>query len=414
MISRREFVAIVAGGVGAASCMPPDDVIVTPEPVSPLEPEIRIGLERAASEAIFNGDAGLRLIDPDEGELIAAAPGERLILSPLINGVEGRIGSRRWSRQRLIVSAGVPEATVRFGQRDYRGMMEVTPAGSRLLVINRVGLEDYVAGVVVAEMGRRAPGEEAALGAQAVAARTYALRNRGRFAAEGFDLAADVSSQVYAGADSPDAGAARVAAAATRGEVLTWNGELIDSFYSSTCGGHTEMSEAVFSGGRPYLQAFPDLAGDGSAWCAGSPRFRWTETWTSAQLVAVLRRTMPAERLAAPAAGQLRDLVVLDRGPSGRVSSLGVVTTGTARVEGAAAIRRVLSPPAGGLLRSANFTVRVSRGAGRIEQVTLSGQGFGHGVGMCQWGAIGRARAGQDYRTILASYFPGTELVRSY
>ncbi len=395
--------------------MPPDDVIVVPEPVSSPEPEIRVGLERAAAEAVFSGATGLRLIDPDEGELAFVAPGERLVLGSASAGIEGRIGSRRWRRQRLIVSSGIPDATVRFGPREYRGMIEVVPAGNRLAVINRVGLEDYVAGVVVAEMGRRAPGEEAALAAQAIAARTYALRNRGRFAAEGFDLAADVSSQVYAGADSPDAGAARAAAAATRGEVLTWDGELIDAFYSSTCGGHTEVSEAVFSGGgRPYLQAFPDMAGDGSAWCAGSPRFRWSETWTAAQLVAVLRRTMPAERLPAPAAGQLRDLIVLGRGPSGRVATLGVVTSGTARVEGAAAIRRVLSPPAGGLLRSANFSVRISRGAGRIEQVTLSGQGFGHGVGMCQWGAIGRARAGQDHRAILASYFPGTELTRFY
>lgn len=414
MISRRHFIAVVAGGVGVASCMPPDEVVPDPAPET-LEPELRIGLDRAAPEAMFGGDSGLRLLDPDEGELFTAAPGERISVVPSAAGAEARFGSRRWSRRVLVMASPVPGGTVRFGQRDYRGMIELARSGNGLLVVNRVGIEDYVAGVVVAEMGRRDVSELPALEAQAVAARTYALRNRGRFAAEGFDLAADVSSQVYAGADSPDAGMARAAAAATRGEVLLSEGGLIDAFYSSTCGGHTESSDAVFSGGaRPYLPAGPDLSPDGSAWCAISPRYRWSETWTAAQLAAVLRRTMPAERLPAPAAGQLRDLVVTARGESGRVTELEVVAGVTSTVRGAAAIRRVLSPPSGGLLRSANFAVRVGRGGGRIEQVTVSGQGFGHGVGMCQWGAIGRARAGHGYRTILAGYFPGAELVRYY
>ena len=78
------------------------------------------------------------------------------------------------------------------------------------------------------------------------------------------------------------------------------------------------------------------------------------------------------------------------------------------------AIRRVLSPADGGLLRSDDFTIRVSRTGARIERVDIEGRGNGHGVGMCQWGAIGRARAGQDYRTILTSYFPGTEIQRLY
>jgi stage II sporulation protein D len=78
------------------------------------------------------------------------------------------------------------------------------------------------------------------------------------------------------------------------------------------------------------------------------------------------------------------------------------------------AIRRVLSPPEGGILRSTSFTIRISRTGGRIERVDIDGQGNGHGVGMCQWGAIGRSRAGEDYQTILASYFPGTEIEPAY
>lgn len=78
------------------------------------------------------------------------------------------------------------------------------------------------------------------------------------------------------------------------------------------------------------------------------------------------------------------------------------------------AIRRVLEPPAGGLLRSNDFTLRITRSGGRIEQVEAEGRGYGHGVGMCQWGAIGRARAGQPYSEILLSYYPGAELRKAY
>jgi stage II sporulation protein D len=79
-----------------------------------------------------------------------------------------------------------------------------------------------------------------------------------------------------------------------------------------------------------------------------------------------------------------------------------------------AAIRRVFEPPGGGLLRSSDFTLRISRRGGRIERVEAEGRGYGHGVGMCQWGAIGRARAGQRYDEILLSYYPGAELRKIY
>src|SRR5690606_39118502 len=106
----------------------------------------------------------------------------------------------------------------------------------------------------------------------------------------------------------------------------------------------------------------------------------------------------------------LREMRVLDRTASGRIATLELRGARGATVVRGSAIRRALQPPEGGLLGSSDFTVRLDRRGGRIERVVAEGRGFGHGVGLCQWGAIGRARAGQDHLTILMSYFPGTDL----
>ncbi|PKL93648.1 MAG: hypothetical protein CVV20_02560, partial [Gemmatimonadetes bacterium HGW-Gemmatimonadetes-1] len=121
-----------------------------------------------------------------------------------------------------------------------------------------------------------------------------------------------------------------------------------------------------------------------------------------------------AEKLPRARANDLRDLRPAARTASGRVASLDLVGSGGSTAVQGQSIRRVLSPEPGTWLRSTDFTIKVTRSGSRIERVTVEGRGNGHGVGMCQWGAIGRARAGQDYATILMSYFPGTELQRIY
>jgi stage II sporulation protein D len=141
---------------------------------------------------------------------------------------------------------------------------------------------------------------------------------------------------------------------------------------------------------------------------------RWKAGWSSGELAATLRRTIAAERIPGEPIGELRDFRITGRDVSGRVATIEVAgKSGHVTVAGQA-IRRVLSPPEGGLLLSTDFTVRISRNGGGIERVDIDGHGSGHAVGMCQWGAIGRARAGQDVRTILTSYFPGTEIQRLY
>jgi len=279
-------------------------------------------------------------------------------------------------------------------------------------VVDRLPLETYVAGVVSAEMGHRAASDFAALEAQAVVSRTYAVRHRQSAGAEPYDLVAARDDQVFDGTATADPLADR-ATRATAGQILTYHGQPIDAFFFSTCGGRTEDGTAVFAGAdRPYLRSVSDLAPDGHAWCAISPRYSWMEHWSADELRRVLAATLRANGFSADRADDLTDVAVTATTASGRVAAVTLRGSGGSTIVPGPAIRRVLAPAGGGLLWSTRFTVRVSRQGETLESVDLSGHGSGHGVGMCQWGAIGRARAGQDYTTILGSYFPGTIVQR--
>jgi stage II sporulation protein D len=150
-------------------------------------------------------------------------------------------------------------------------------------------------------------------------------------------------------------------------------------------------------------------------YCSISPRYRWHEEWSDRSLQAMLQRNLP------PLAGirgedirQVRDIRVVRRSNSGRVDQLAIGVGGPEiRIDGPA-IRQVLRSPSGELLRSNAFTLAATGAGERVTHLTIDGQGSGHGVGFCQWGAVGRARAGQGYQQILAAYFPGTRVMRRY
>jgi stage II sporulation protein D len=278
-----------------------------------------------------------------------------------------------------------------------------------------VDLEDYLLGVVVAELGAKEPGDLESLRAQAIVSRTYALRNLGRWEADGFDLYPGVGDQVYAGLVAESA-LGRDAVTSTRGQVITYQGQLIDAFFSSTCAGHTTRGTDVFRAATgPYLRSIVDAPAGGAAYCRISPRYAWRETWTGDVLRATLRKTLSA---AAPvSAGEidgLRDVRVASRNPDGRVATLAVVLRRRQIEVQGPLVRQVLRPQGSELLRSSMIRVSTSERGGRVTGMVIDGNGSGHGVGMCQWGAIGRARAGQSARQILTAYYAGTEIVRHY
>lgn len=371
---------------------------------------LRIGVVIGGQSAQLQSSGGLvgtgdrgNTVRIGRNEVLTVAPeGGRLRVSG--GGVNETMGGLR------ITGSGSP---VMVNGTRYRGDVELILRGGAVTAVNVVGLEDYIAGVVGVELGLRPADEIEALKAQAVAARTYALRNRGKWASSGFDMAGSVSDQGYRGVDAENSTILR-AVRETAGEVLTYQGRVIDVFYHSTCGHSTATPEEAFAtvSSRPYLQSVSDQIGD-RFYCDASPHFRWVVEWEAEELRAILRETLQQaigidpEDVALPTA-----LEVYRVGESGRVTEMRIVTeSGEIPVTGPR-IREVLRRPDGGSLRS--NAVTFSTVDGPIgPRLRASGAGFGHGVGMCQWGAIGRARAGQSYRTILSHYLPGTSIEKN-
>jgi stage II sporulation protein D len=304
--------------------------------------------------------------------------------------------------------------------RRYWGAVYVTlDHEGALVAANAVGEDKLLAGLVPAEIYPDAPA--AALEAQAIAARTELLQKIGRRnLTDPFLLCSSQQCQVYAGAGKEDPRTTR-AIEATRGIVLLRDGGgMIDVRYSASCGGHGEDNDAIWGGeADPSLRGRTDTASGGmsritddnlgsfldggrDAWCnqgkLGKARFRWTETISVAEMTARVATEHPE-------VGRVRRLVGKQRGVSGRIGVLAIEgDRGSVEIAGDLHIRRLL-----GGLRSTLFEV-----ARQGDAFVIRGAGFGHGVGMCQMGAIGMASAGKSHAQILGHYYRGSHLHRLY
>jgi stage II sporulation protein D len=295
----------------------------------------------------------------------------------------------------------------------YRGTITLIRTDSGFLVVNSLPMDSYLRGVVPLEIGNRTPAEFAAVQAQAVAARTYAYKHL--TSSRAFDMYATVQDQVYGGVDA-EKPQSDSAIATTADIVVLYNGQPITTPYHSTCGGSTAgVSEVWYDQpDQPYLRPVSDrIPGTNSFYCDPSPRFSWTQSYDAAGLRAVMEKYL-ASYTKAPknGPGKITDIREQGRTPSGRIAALTVQTeTGSYTLRGND-IRFVLRDPKGAILNSTFFSFTKETSGGEVSSFTVNGRGYGHGIGMCQWGAIGRARAGQNYRTILETYYPGTTIGR--
>lgn len=383
---------------------------------SGAEPEIRIGLAVGAASATLAADAGI-VVTGESGVVLGQIPaGSAATVVPGASGVvvQGAGDMILGPERSLTFSPASSEGNIRVNGRPFRGVAVARLDRSGLTVINRVPLESYLRSTVPAEMGALDGSDDQALAAQAVVSRTYALRNANRWRPLGFDAYATAADQVYIGVSSEVPAATR-AVRATRGRIVTWHGAPIDAFFYSTCGGRTAEGTEVFTGAsRPYLRSFADVDKSGQAWCRLSPRFRWREEWSVDLLTVTLRRTLPAAGAGAAPAGDVTGVRVAGVTASGRVAAIVVSFGGREVTVAGPAVRRALKPALLDQLRSSAFTLTEFRTDGRLTRLIADGAGAGHGVGLCQWGAVGRGRAGQSFQQILAAYFPGTDLERRY
>lgn len=304
--------------------------------------------------------------------------------------------------------------------KQWRGRLKVflNPRG-KLTLVDLLPLETYLLGVVPGEIGGLTKDLIEAGRAQAIAARSYTLFYRGRRANEGFDLYGTVEDQVYGPVES-ERPLATECVNDTRGKVALYDGQPIRANYCSTCGGiSAEVWEAWPAAGLPYLQSRRDGETDDD-FCAAVPQYRWRERWSAAEFLANVERFGPRQGLALPAdsLGDLVDVQVAARSVSGRIWRLLVQTTAGDLAIPAYSIRQVLrrggQPNA--ILRSNLFKIELRRdpATGRALEVVASGAGAGHGVGLCQTGALGMARGGAKAEQILEHYYPHAVIKRLY
>ena len=297
---------------------------------------------------------------------------------------------------------------MRFNDRRYRGELLLRATNGGIMVVNRLAMDDYIRGVVPLEIGTNDESDLAAVEAQAVAARSYAY-TRLAGTSRPYDLVATVQDQVYGGANA-ESRTGNEAVEETTGLVLLYGGRVVNAPYHATCGGFTAAPEDSWNvESEPYLRRVSDqIPGTNRYYCDWAPKFRWTRSYTGAQVrasVARYVRTLPG---GSAGISRVRDIRVTDVTPVGRVAALTVSTDRGSWTLHGNQIRSALRLPSGEMLYSTYFSVDADVGGGEVRSLVLNGGGNGHGIGMCQTGAIGRARAGQDFRTILATYYPGT------
>ena len=392
-----------------------------PKPVVESTDTVRIGIREGQGRVSLTSPQGLGIYRGNSlWKKSAANVPVTVTLSGTDLALNGTAGKGNL-RVRSLGKDGVIKITDGY---TYRGDLELMKSPGRwgITVVNVLPVEQYLYGVVGKEMSPS--WSEEALKAQAVAARTYAIAHKRRFSQRGFDLTDDTSSQVYAGVggESP---AVIKAVNATKGEILTYQGKPIDAFFFSTAGGWTENSENVWGTYIPYLRGVSDTSNK-------MPGYRWAVTTTPEKMETKLAA-------AGKGVGKIKSITLSplakrpmtesDRGVSGRVQSLIIHgTKGNVTVKGLAfqsifGLRSTLfdfysgkgtapDPDTGKVARKRDFTVKAG------QPLTIYGFGWGHGLGMSQYGAYQMAQehAGERdyYRKILTHYYTGTEIKKLY
>ena len=301
-----------------------------------------------------------------------------------------------------------------LNDHSYRGsLILIAGRNGTFTVVNYCDVEDYLRGVVPLEIGRRSKEEFEALKAQAVAARTYTYKKILNKYSSPYDLVATVEDQVYGGVNAEYPLSDR-AIQLTKGIVLAYADSLIYAYYHSTCGGVTAAIEDVWNkASTPYLCSIKDVNTRGEAYCSTSKYFTWQESWKTSTLASILWRYTDKD---SPnhfnIKGKISKIVIAERFTCGRISVCRVVSNLGIYEYGGDRIRFVFRRNLKGypILRSSNFEVLNVDS----KEVLLKGRGYGHGVGMCQMGAIGRACAGQSFGEILDAYYTGSSVAAVY
>lgn len=351
------------------------------------------------------------VIKSEDNSIATLKKGEKFYFSTDKDKIVLHLGKKKYSLNVCEIDPVAEDDLLNYKGKSYKGAFRIQSSNSKVILINHSDLESYVKGVIYSEMGTASKSEDLeALKAFAVCVRNYTLMKMEE-SSGAYDVLADFRDQVFNGVQTQKSLINR-AVTETEDMILLYNGLPAKVFYFSSCGGYTENCDNVFNQKSiPYLAGVKD--GD-ETYCRISPGFKWEETYTPQELVQYLVRSGTLAK------GEyvIKDIVVKSRFDSERVRDLyisvedkdgqetGVTLTGNG-------IRSVIrSKVNGGLLKSTLFSLKPQFREGKLSKLVIQGLGNGHGVGLCQWGAIGQSRSGEKYDEILSFYFPGTKLGR--
>jgi stage II sporulation protein D len=362
----------------------PPETKAEPEPAAPGgdEPMIRVVLDSGSDvRLVLDSPAGVRFGSQNEqwpaGEYAFALRNGRV-----------HFQSRQLGREIILVPGG--GCCFSVGKKHYAGEAVVLAHEGKLLLINRLGMETYLQGVVPREMSPSWDLE--ALKSQAVAARSYALYLALKSQDKPYDVAATTASQVYGGADAGNE-RTRQAVSSTRGQILEYDDSPVLSYFHAHSGGMLEDSSQVWTTAMPYYQVREDPV---------SQSFKpldWEARISKVEVAKALKKN-------GFDVSSVSGIEPQEVSPSGRWSKVRILTD-----SGPVVVR--------------SNSLRIWLGATKIKstlcdvqdlgrELVLSGRGYGHGVGMSQWGAQGMASGGQGYRQVLQHYYPGTTIARAY
>ena len=359
--------------------------------------DLSIGARDAAIR--LSWDEGSEQLNP-EASNITIAPA-----SPGANALNFRLNGKSRQTSALIVSSGrrglIQIKRSGSPNRYYDGKLQIyvdslaSDSTAWLRLINYTPLEAYVGGVIAGEMDFKDP---SALKAQAVISRTYALWSMQNYRDKPYDLTDHISNQVFPGIITYKPRFAE-AARTSHAEVLTWSGKLIFAPFSSTCGGYTSNNEGVWNGEPlPYLRTVDDHKA-----CADSPHYRWNFRIERNELKNSLSNAYGLS------AGALR---IDSTNSQGRALKIALGNTG----QNSFAAQKVMDANEFRLFINNHFGIRSLRSSwfdivNQGDAILFRGKGMGHGVGLCQWGALDLAEAGWNYRQILKFYYKGVKVV---
>jgi len=367
---------------------------------------IRVLIDEKQDSFFYTSDEPVILKDESK-TIIKISNGDKIQFKAEGNKVRSIAGNKDYFSKSFEIIAE-DKMPVSLNEKNYKGSFRIAGRNNKIQVINIVALEEYLKGVVPSEMpvGKGTDNYEA-LRAFSICARTYAVRKLN--SNNNYDIYGDTRDQVYNGQGS-ERTLSNKAIKETRGLILTYENAPAIIFYSSTCGGFTEEGANVFSvKNAPYLQSIKD--GD-EPLCSISPKFAWMEFYAASEFVQRLR----AVGLVTGFAWKLDSINVNSRFKSGRVNELQFTLKDDenqvkiVKINGNNIRNIIRSGDNSTILNSTLFDIRKDENG----NVTIIGRGYGHGVGLCQYGAINLSRMGKDYNYILSHYYPGTKVTRYY